>query len=159
MTIRAMSLGLAMVLASFPTLAQRMSDARLGGTTSSDANSRASDSLDAKNNPELHALSRKVGESVARLNSDYHASQKLVPSLTLNEFSQMKLASKEFKLKYADIVDARRSTIESENAQGLTREAALEKALGQLRPKIDRKELQQKMVNIRHTANTLAPPN
>jgi hypothetical protein len=147
MNIRAIGLGLAILLRLLPTYAQRdMRDARIGGTTSSDAADRGAASLDAKNNPELYRLSRKVGESLARLKDDYHGSQKLVPSLSLNEFSQMKLASKEFKLRFADIVHARQSAPDVEHA------------LGQLKPKLDPTQFQQKLANIQNSANAVAPP-
>jgi hypothetical protein len=147
MIIRAIGFGLVILLASLPTRAQRdMRDARIGRTTSSDAAGRGAASLDAKNNPELYRLSRKVGESLAHLKDDYRGSQKIVPSLSLNEFSQMKLASKEFKLRFADIVHARQSAPD------------LQHTLGQLKLKVDPAQFQQKLANIQSTANAVAPP-
>jgi hypothetical protein len=146
MIIGIVRLEVLILLALLPAHAQRdMRDARIGGTISSDAAERSNDSLDAKNNPELYRLSRKVGESVAHLKDDYRASQKLVPALSLNEFSQMKFASKEFQLKFSDIVHARQNVPD------------LEHALGQLKPRVDPALFQKKMTNIQSTANTVAP--
>jgi hypothetical protein len=148
MAIKAVSLGLVIFIASIPTHAQRdMRDGRIGSTTSSDATSRAAISLDAKNNPELYRLSQKTGESIAHLKDDFRASEKIVPALSLNEFSQMKLASKEFKLKFADIVHARQSAPD------------LEHTLRQFTLKVDPAQFQQKLANIQGTANIVAPPN
>jgi len=107
---------------------------------------RAAESLDAKNNPELYRLSKKLREGVSDLKHDLQATQKLIPSVTLNEFSQMKLASKEFKVKFADILDARQGARD------------LERALRDLKINTDSTQFRQKLANVQNAANTVAPP-
>jgi len=130
-----------------PSLAQRdMRDGRLGNTTSSGAANRAAESLDAKNNPELYRLSKQMREGVSTLQQDLQATQQLIPSLTLNEFSQMKLASKEFRLKFAQLVAARQSAPD------------LQGALRDLKINTDSPQFRQKLANVQNRANTVAPP-
>ena len=147
MLTRLFGLGLLIFFGTLPSQAQRdMRDGRLGGTTSSGAMNRAAESLDAKNNPELYRLSKKLREGVSDLKHDLQATQKLIPSVTLNEFSQMKLASKEFKVKFADILDARQGARD------------LERALRDLKINTDSTQFRQKLANVQNAANTVAPP-
>lgn len=140
-------LGLLILLEVLPSSAQTgMRDGRLGATTSSGAMNRASESLDAKNNPELYRLSKKVHEGVSGLKEDLRATRELIPSVTLNEFSQMKLASKEFKLKFSEIVKTRQGTPD------------LEKALRELKINTESPQSRQKLDNIKNRAATVAPP-
>lgn len=148
MLTRIIVLGLLVFLGARPSQAQRdMRDGRLGATTSSGATTRAAESLEAKNNPELYRLSKKVSEGVSDLKQDFQATQKLIPTVSLNEFSQMKLASKVFKLKFADLVNAR---------QGAPN---LQRALSDLKINTDSTQFRQKLANVQNTANTVAPPN
>jgi hypothetical protein len=148
MFTRIVVLGLLVFFGAHPSQAQRdMRDGRLGATTSSGATTRSAESLDAKNNPELYRLSKKVSEGVSDLKQDFQATQKLIPSVTLNEFSQMKLASKVFKLTFSDIVNAR---------QGAPN---LQRALSDLKINTDSTQFRQKLANVQNTANTVAPPH
>jgi hypothetical protein len=147
MLMRIIVLGLLVFFGAHASQAQRdMRDGRLGATTSSGATTRAAESLDAKNNPELYRLSKKVSEGVSDLKQDLQATQKLIPSVTLNEFSQMKLASKEFKVKFADIVGARQGAPD------------LQRALKELKIDTDSIQFRQKLASVQNTANTVAPP-
>lgn len=147
MLTRIIVLGLLVFFGARPSQAQRdMRDGRLGATISSGATTRAAESLEAKSNPELYRLSKKVSEGVSDLKQDFQATQNLIPSVTLNEFSQMKLASKVFKLKFADLVNAR---------QGAPN---LQRALSDLKINTDSTQFRQKLANLQKTANTVAPP-
>jgi hypothetical protein len=140
-------IGLFMFFAPSPSPAQQgMRDGRLGNTTSSGAASRAAISLDAKNNPELFKLSKKVPEGVSDLKQDLQAAQQLIPSLSINEFSQMKLASKEFQLKFVDLMKARQGSTD------------LQQALIRLKVNVDTSESRKRLANVQNTANTIAPP-
>jgi hypothetical protein len=147
MLARMIALGLLLFFAALPSKAQRdMRDGRLGATTSSGAMNRAAESLDAKNNPELYRLSKKLHEGVSDLKEDLRATREVIPSVTLNEFSQMKLASREFKVKFGDIVDARR------------RAPDLEHALRELKINTESPQFRQKLDNVKSSARTVAPP-
>jgi len=147
MLTKMIALGLLLFFEAIPSNAQQgMRDGRLGGTTSSGAMNRAAESLDAKNNPELYRLSKKVHEGVSALKEDLRATREVIPSVTLNDFSQMKLASREFKLKFGDIVDARR------------RAPDLEHALRELRINTDLPQFRQKLDNVKSSAETVARP-
>jgi hypothetical protein len=149
--------GLLVLFVCVPARAQQdIRDTQLGGTISSGAADRATASLEAKNNPEYFELSKRTGESISSLKEDFAASKKQIPSLAFNEFSQMKLASKEFKLKYGELLQARTKTKDVESAV-LAVEARSEARSEAKSAKYDSSILKQKLGKIEKTVNSFAP--
>jgi BMFP domain-containing protein YqiC len=147
-------LGLLVLVGCVPALAQQDArDTQLGGTISSGAADRATASLEAKNNPEFFQLSKRTGEDISSLKEDFAASKKQIASLDFNKFSEMKLASKEFKLKYSEVLQARTKTKDLESAI-VAVEARSE---ARSAAKHDSSTLKQKLGKIEKTVNSFAP--
>jgi hypothetical protein len=147
MRSRWLVLGLILAVCALPIGAQRpMREARTGATTSSGASDRAEASRDSKNNPELSALAKQIGGSVASLRKEYEASKNAIPSLNLSQYAELKLAAKEFRLDYADLLQARRDS------------PSLSVAITKVEPKVDSATLPQRLKKVDALVQSLKSP-